>query len=81
VIFSATVEFVFVKEFVNAIDLLGFSRCAQEGEKKANDKKIEMKPKTGVIVSNFRLYILRILMQIRTDIRPDLVKQVAYTLF
>ena len=54
VIFSATVAFGFVIEFVNAIDLFGFSRCAQEGEKYANDTRTVITPKTGDSVSNFR---------------------------
>jgi len=52
---------------------LGFSRCAQDGEKNANEKPAAMKPKQDEKVSNARLDISGILMQIRTDIRPDLV--------
>ena len=55
VIFSATEELV--SEFVSDIDLFGFSRCAQEGEKKIKDKTLTIIPSTGVNVSIVRLLI------------------------
>ena len=54
VIFSATVALELVKEFVSAIDLFGFSRCAQEGEKNAKHTDTVIKPRNGDSVSNFR---------------------------
>jgi len=46
-----------VSELVKDIDLLGFSRCAQDGEKNANENDMATKPNNGVIVSNVRLDI------------------------
>ena len=54
VIFSATVAFGLLNEFVNDIDLFGFSRCAQEGEKNGSDIRTVITPKMGDSVSNFR---------------------------
>lgn len=78
---SAAEEFEAVNEFVKDIDLLGFSRCAQDGEKNANDKDTASKPKNEVMVSNVRLDICDILLQIRTDIRPDLINVFEVFLF
>ena len=57
VIFSATEGEVLVSEFVSDIDLFGFSRCAQEGEKKMNDNTLNTIPSKGVNVSIVRLLI------------------------
>jgi len=70
---SAAAELELVSELVNDIVLLGFSRCAQDGEKNANESDAANKPKKEDKVSNVRLDICSILFQIRTDIRPDLV--------
>ena len=54
---SVVVELELVRELVSDIVLFGFSRCAQDGEKNANESDAASRPNKEEKVSNVRLDI------------------------